>query len=131
MVGWGGETLSVVEFSVPVQIVAPAFRGVAQSDGDSNRRGPFRTLGGAEQMHPSLGRSASAFLAIAGDAAADDILPVLPAALGDRHHVIEGQLAGGVRPAAVLAPMVVARVDIRPGEGHIIESALDLDVAED
>ena len=31
------------------------------------------------------------------DAAGDDVLPVLAAALGDRHDVVEGQLAGRER----------------------------------
>ena len=45
-------------------------------------------------MPASAGR-APALPAVAGDAAGDDVLPVLPAALGDRHHVVEGQLAVG------------------------------------
>src|SRR3954469_840545 len=81
-------------------------------------------------MPPRFRRGSPALRAVAGDAAGDDVLPVLPAALGDRHDVIEGQLARWKGFAAILAAVVVARVDVRARERHVIEPALDLDVAE-
>ena len=59
-----------------------------------------------------------------------DVLPVLPAALGDRHDMVERQIRRGKDPAAVLARVIVARVDVRPRERHVVDVALDLDVAQ-
>ena len=50
-------------------------------------------FGTPHQVHAGFGRRSPALPAVARDAARDDVFPVLPAALGDRHHVIEGQLA--------------------------------------
>src|SRR5438046_43175 len=113
-----------------VEVVTPAFRSVAQTDGNPNggcRRGPPRM---PQQAHPRFGRRAAALLAVTRHAAADDVFPVLSAALGDRDDMIEGQLAGGKLVAAVLALVVVARVDVRPRKWHVIEATLDLDVTE-
>src|SRR5581483_5580786 len=63
-------------------------------------------------------------------AAGDDVLPVFAAALRDRHDVIEGQVAGRKQVAAVLARVLVARVDVGARERHVVEAALDLDIAE-
>ena len=45
--------------------------------------------------------------------------------------MIERQLGGRERLAAVLAGVIVARVDVRAGERHVIEPAFDLDEAEE
>ena len=82
------------------------------------------------QVHAGLSGRAPALAAVAGHAAGDDVLPILSAALGDRHHMIEGQLRGREVVAAVLARVVVARVDIGARERHVVESALDLDIAQ-
>ena len=70
------------------------------------------------------------FLRLHGDAAGDDIFPILAAALGDRHHMIEGEIAGGEFFAAVLAKMLVTCVNIGARKRHVVEAALYLDVAE-
>src|SRR5262249_16901950 len=70
------------------------------------------------------------FLAIARDTAGDDIFPVLTAALGDRHHMIKRQIARRESVAAILAPVVVAGVDVGARKRDVIEAALDLDVPE-
>ena len=44
--------------------------------------------------------------------------------------MVEGQLVRGEVISAVLALMAVARVDVRPRKGHVIEAALDLDVTK-
>ena len=87
-------------------------------------------LGSSPEVHAGLGRRPAAFPAVARHAAGDDVLPVLAAALGDRHDVIERQLARWEAVAAVLALMIVARVDVRARERHVVEPPLDLDVAE-
>ena len=81
-------------------------------------------------MHAGFSRRAPTFPAVARDAARDDVFPVLPAALGDRHDVIEGQLTRRIRLAAVLASMIVARIDVGAGERHVVESSLDPYVAK-
>src|SRR5262249_3278306 len=75
-------------------------------------------------------RRTPTLLPVAGHAGSDDVLPVFPAALGDRQHMIERQIAGWEQFSTVLAAMVVARVDICAREWHVIESSLDLDVPQ-
>ena len=70
------------------------------------------------------------FLRLQADAAGDDVLPVLSAALGDRHHMIEGQFRGGKDLPAVLTRVVVAGVDIGAGERHVVDRPLDADVPQ-
>src|SRR6202035_4149808 len=65
-----------------------------------------------------------------GHAAGNDVLPVLPAALSDRNDMIEGQLVCGKSIAAVLAAMIVSRVDVRSRERHVVEAPFDPDVAQ-
>src|SRR5687767_3803464 len=84
-----------------------------------------------EQMHTRFRRRAATLLPIAGHATTDDILPVFPAALGDRHDMIEGQFAHGELVATVLTSMLVARVNVGAREWDVIEPALDLDVSEE
>src|SRR5688572_18881756 len=83
----------VVELDVPVDVVAPAFWRVAQAEGHSKRGRLVRTPRRADEVHPRLLGRTPALPAIARDAAADDVLPVFPAALCDRNHVVERQLA--------------------------------------
>ena len=79
-------------------------------------------------MHARLGRRAPTLPAVAEDTTADDVLPVFAAALGDRHDMVERELARRKGVAAVLAAMVVARVDVGPGKRHVIETPLDPDI---
>ena len=44
--------------------------------------------------------------------------------------MVERQIARGELVAAVLATVVVARVDVGTGERHVVEAPLDLDVAK-
>src|SRR5204862_727623 len=93
--------LCVFQLGVPVQILAPAFWRIPQSDGNSDcwyRFGPSRH---SSQMHAGFGWRSPPFTSIAGDAAGDDILPVLTATLSHGENVIERQFAGGKRFAAV------------------------------
>src|SRR5437660_11681746 len=83
---------AILEFGVPVQIVAPAVWRVAQTDRDADGRHRLGTLGPLHQMQAGLVRRAPAFAAVARHAAGDDVLPVLAAALGDRHDMIESEL---------------------------------------
>ena len=51
--------------------------------------------------------------------------------VGNGHDVVEGQLNRRHRLATVLAGVVVARVDVRTGEGDVIEPAFDPDEAKE
>ena len=84
---------------------------------------------GTAEVHARFGRRPPALSTVAVHAARDDILPVLPAPEGDRDDMVERQLARG-KPRRSMAGMVVARVDVRARERHVVESALDLDVAQ-
>src|SRR5262245_35065515 len=120
----------LVELDVPIEIVAPAFRGIAKTDGNANGGRRFGALRHSHQMHAGFSRRAPTFLAIARDATGNDVLPILTAALGDRKDMIERQLARGKAVPTVLAFVVVARVNVRARERHVVETPLDLDVAE-
>src|ERR1051325_342815 len=84
-----------------------------------------------KQPHARLSRGAPALLAIARHAAGDDVLPVFAAALRHRHDMVERQFRRRKRVVAVLAGVIVARVDVGPGERHVIEAAFYLDEAEE
>jgi hypothetical protein len=84
----------------------------------------------AHQFHVRLLRRPAPLPAIAGNAAGDDVLPVLAAALGDRHDMIERQLCGGQLLATVLTGVLVTRIDVGARKRHIIEPPLDLDATQ-
>src|SRR5262245_22518432 len=83
------------------------------------------------QLHTGLSRRTPTLLPVAVDAAGNNVLPVLAAAVGDRDHVVEGQLGRWVGLAAVLTRVVVARVDICAGKRNVVEAALDFDEPEE
>src|SRR5262245_11525097 len=83
-----------------------------------------------QQLHARLTRSASTLEPIAPYAAGDDVLPILAATVRDRHHVVEGQFGRREHLAAILTGVMVARIDVGPGERHVVEPALDLDEPE-
>src|SRR5687768_12036311 len=126
-----GYRLDIVELGLPVQIIAPALRRVLQADRNADGGSRIRPAWRLQQTHPGLGGRLAALLPIAGHAAGDDVFPVLAASVGDRHHVIERQLGRGHYFAAVLAGVIVARVDVLARERNVIEPAFDLDEAEE
>src|ERR1051325_6993388 len=111
----------IFQFGVPIEEVTPAVRRVAQPDRDANGGHRFGTLRQLYQVHAGLAGCAAALPAIAGDTTCDDILPVLAATVRDRHDMVERELARGIRLATVLTRMVVAGVDVRSRERHVIE----------
>src|SRR5262245_23712078 len=119
-----------VELDVPVEIIAPRLRRVAQSDRDADRGRLVGSLGNADEMHTGLLGSTSALAAVAGDAAGDDVFPILSAALGDRHDMIEGKVRRGEPPRAVLTAVIVARVDVGARERYVVDLPLDFDIAQ-
>src|SRR3954469_8026130 len=101
-----------VALAVPVEALEPAVGCLRELDRDADRGRLVGTLRDANEMQAGLLGSASALAAVAGDAAGNDVLPVLSAALGDRHHMIEGQLRARQLLPAVLAGVLVAGVDV-------------------
>src|SRR5258708_29308747 len=99
-------------------MIAPAARRGVDPDLDADGGRGLGTLRHPPQMHAGFTRRAPTFLAIARHAGRDDVLPVLAATLRDRHDVVERQLARRKLVAAVLALVVVPRVDVAPRERH-------------
>src|SRR4029453_7198657 len=122
--------LRIVELDVPVEVVAPAFRCVAQPYCYADGWGRFGPLREAAKMHPGFGRGSPSLFPVASHATRNNILPVLPAALGDRHDMIERQLVGGKLVTTVLTLVIVAGVNIRPRKWHVVEAPLDFDVTK-
>src|SRR4051812_32696449 len=122
--------LRIVELDVPVQVVAPALRSIAEADRNPERRRRLGTARRHDEPHPCLFGRTPAFPPVARHAAGDDVLPVLPPALRNRDNVVEGEVAGGSRVAAILAAVMVARVDVGARERHVVETPFDADIAE-
>src|SRR6188474_230944 len=122
--------LGIVQLDVPIQIVTPAFWRVAQPDRDANRRRRIRSPRGSEQLHSGFGRRTSALEPVAANTAGDDVFPVFAAALRDGHYVVEREVSRREPPAAVLAGVMVACVNVRAREGNVIEAAFDFDEAK-
>src|SRR4029453_8330329 len=120
----------VVQLDVPVEVVTPRFRRVPKADSNSNCGSLVGTLGNPNEMHAGLLRRPATLLPVAGNAAGNDVFPILSAALGDRHDMIEGQLRCRKYLPAVLAGVVVPRVDVGPGERHVINLPLDFDISQ-
>ena len=114
-----------VELDVPVEIIAPALRRVAQADGDAQRGRFVRPARVPDETHVGLFGRSPALSPVARDAAGDDVLPVFAAALGDRHDVVEREVPGGEDVPAGPAGVVVARVDIGPRERDVVEFSPD------
>src|SRR5579864_6714060 len=99
----GGTDLVVVELDVPVHVVSPALRRVAQSERDSGGGRLVGTARTPNQAHPGLLGCPTTLAAVAIDAARDDVLPVLASGLRHRHDVVERQVRRQERLSAVLA----------------------------
>src|SRR6266581_3081542 len=69
----GLRALRVVQLGVPIEVVAPAFRRVSDSDRDADRRRGMWTPRHPLQVHVRPGRRPAALLPVAADAAGDDV----------------------------------------------------------
>src|SRR3954470_20120254 len=94
-------SLRLVELGVPVQVVAPRLGRVAQPDRNAYRRRRIRPAWRARQTHPCFRRRAATLSPVAADAAGDDVLPILAAALRDWNDMVERELSGRQRFVAV------------------------------
>lgn len=75
--------------------------------------GLFRSF---DQMHPGLAWSAIGFAGIAGDAAADNVLPGGGAPTVPRGHMIQIQILPIKNSSTVLAGVAIPLEDVVPGE---------------
>src|SRR5262245_1067686 len=114
--GWVECLLGIVQLDIPIEVVPPALGCVRQTHRHANRHADGRRpLGPArypDQVHAGFTRGAPSLLSIAPDAAGDDVLPVLPAAVRHGYDVIERQIGGREGLAAVLTRVLVASVDV-------------------
>ena len=78
--------------------------------------GPDRLL---NKGHVGLSGGAAPFLDVAPHTSTDDILPGRTASHATRHHVIQGQLAGGEPFATILTAVAVTSENIAPIEFHL------------
>ena len=92
---------------------------------------PFGFFGLADQPHPSLFRSAAAFLVITFKAAADNIIPSFSASVDDGDHMIESEIFRGTFFPAILTGVVVSCIDIGPAELHVMEAFPHLHILEE
>src|SRR5579864_7954296 len=85
-----------------------------------------------QQLHVRFRGQLIALAPITGVAAGNQVLPGGSSATGTRHHMVEGQLAGGQYSAAVLAAVAVAQEDILAGKGPaLVGNAAVLQQADD
>src|SRR5256885_3642202 len=114
-----------IQLDVPVRQVGrvqerqPLRVEAARPGWAAEERRPSRTRGCAQQLHVRLLGRPAALLQVASDATTDDVLPGGHAASAARNHVIEIQLGARRSPAAVLAGVAIARVDVQAREPHL------------
>lgn len=111
-------SLSVPEFDVPATDIDKMFPGVVDGGGvgEVDERSPTGALGFLEESHIGLVREAVAFAGVAGDAGADDVFPSGLAAALTGKNVIEVESVPVEASGAILAGVVVAFIDVLPGE---------------
>ena len=105
-----------VEFQVPVEVIAPAFGGVSDSNRDRDHGTPPRFDRSLDQPHVRFVRSATALSIVTAPAGRHDIFPGLPSTLGDGYDVVEGQFFGSESMIAILAGIAVASKNIDAGK---------------
>src|SRR5882724_8653494 len=122
--GWRPRALIRHQLRVPVRRIHRAQKGhpllvATQAVGLRHERRPLRPPRQPDQPHPRLRRRTPALQAVAAVAGAHDVLPHRRAAPRARHDVVEVQLGARELPAAVLAAVPVARVDVEAAEAHV------------
>src|SRR5258708_10585565 len=119
-----------VQVDVPEEVIAPALGRAMQPQAERERRQRLGTPRLAQELQPDLLGCVIALLAIARDAAGDDVVPTLVAAGGDGDHVVERELGGSEPASAVLTTVIVPGVDVGQGEGDVGEGTFHPDVTE-
>src|SRR5207245_1395950 len=112
------------QLRIPVRRIHRAQKGhpllvATQAVGLRHERRPLRPPRLPDEPHARFRRRAPALQAVAAVAGAHDVLPHRRAAPRARHDVVEVQLGARILPAAVLAAVRVARVDVEAAEAHV------------
>src|SRR2546427_12389254 len=110
--------LRLAQLRVPVGDVEEVLPGLVLPGGERNldQWVPARLHRRPDEVHAGLLREQTALPRIARDAAADDVLPRGLAAAGERHDVIEVQVARLELPSAILAAVAIAVENVLAGE---------------
>ena len=94
-------------------------------------RDPCGLTGRPDQSHARFfGRSAS-FPVVALQAAGHDVFPGLSSAFDDGNHVVECQILSPMPAAAILACVLVPRINVCPAELYMMEPLAHLDIPEE
>lgn len=105
-----------VQLNGPVQIISPAVGSRLNSERKVMGREPARFGGRPNQFHASLFGCATSLPVITSEAGGHDVIPLLLSASSDWDDVIESQIFSRGLLAAILAFVVVSRIDVRAGE---------------
>ena len=81
-------------------------------------------------MHAGFFRSSSSLPVIAFKTAGDDIVPRFGSSFDDGDDVIEGQIFDGAFLAAILAGMMVSRIDVCTAELDVLQMPSYFDISE-
>ncbi len=117
---WRRRTLSLFEFRIPVQKVAPAIVKIVGRKGTAvfhqlcAARPPRRTT----RIHAALSRQLAAFFRVACAACGYDVFPRRVTAFAARNDVIESQVRRWFTAAAILARESIAQKDVEPRKGR-------------
>src|SRR5690606_4984088 len=109
--------VGVVEELLPAGVAL-----VGQADVDD--RAAARAVGFGDQVHAGLIGGPAAFLDVAADAAADDVVPSGPATLAFWDDMVQAELAGVEALAAILAAVGVARINVAAVELYVLPRQL-------
>ena len=99
------------------ELLPASVAGLAKVDADE--RIVLRLGGKTDEGEAGLLGGAATFLHVTFGAGADHILPIRFSACTARDNVVEGKLAGGETPAAILAGVSVASEDVPPIEFYL------------
>src|SRR5262245_55707027 len=116
------DATSILEFDRPVRVIQERFPRVIlrASKAKHDRRISLRTNWLSHQMHVRLLWCAATLAGVAFHASTHKVLPAVGAALDAWLHMVERQLFRGEMLPAVLAAIVVARIQIATIQLHLL-----------
>lgn len=85
----------------------------------AHQRRPTRSARSATQFYPGLLGGAATLASVAGDAAANDVLPGRLSALGSRDDVVEIELGARRHAVTILAGIRIAGENVRAAEANV------------
>lgn len=114
--------LTAIKFDIPVQKIAPGLGRIPETDRYMQHgRNPLRLAWAADQGHACFFRGTAAFAVIAGNTAGDNIFPSFSASHDYRDDMVECEIFSAALLPAILACVVIPRVNIGSGELHALE----------